>query len=229
MENDVSDDDLSRNSFNSDSIISDSDTDCNFPLPSNTGETLLSANTSCDYGEYGGSVFELKDGAQVILQGKIGQGNYGTVFRGQYEYENDVREVAVKRLTKDSKGDDLKDFQREINIMLELQHPNIVKIITIIDSPLSVVMEYVKHHSFLVYLSSRPTLTIQRLLKFAKDIASGMAYLVSKKIVHRDLAARNILVDIDERLKISDFGLAQFADSNGYYLSQHCREIPIKW
>lgn len=51
----------------------------------------------------------------------------------------------------------------------------------------------------------------------------------SKNIVHRDLAARNILVDSDECVKISDFGLAQMTNANGYYLIQNTRDIPIKW
>lgn len=56
-----------------------------------------------------------------------------------------------------------------------------------------------------------------------------MEYLRSKNIVHRDLAARNILVDSNECVKISDFGLAQFAGPNGYYTIQSAREIPMKW
>lgn len=56
----------------------------------------------------------------------------------------------------------------------------------------------------------------------------GMDYLVSKNVIHRDLAARNILVDRDS-VKISDFGLAQRADSDGYYIAHTNREIPIKW
>lgn len=91
-------------------------------------------------------------------------------------------------------------------------------------------MEFVKHSSFIVYLNANaPSLSTKKLLKFSKDIASGMEYLVSQRIVHRDLAARNVLVDIEECVKISDFGLAQVIDSNGYYTYRHVRDIPIKW
>ena len=55
-----------------------------------------------------------------------------------------------------------------------------------------------------------------------------MDYLCQQKVIHRDLAARNILIDRDS-VKISDFGLAQIADQDGYYTSTTEREIPIKW
>lgn len=184
--------------------------------------------SSPDYSE---SIFELDCGGVLIYQGKIGDGHYGSVYRGQYEFESHIQDVAVKRLKATPDTNLLKDFEREIRIMQRLKHPNIVKIIAWMDQPqILIVMEYVRHRSFLMYLSSQsPLLTNQRLLKFAKDIASGMEYLVSKKIVHRDLAARNILVDSDECVKISDFGLAQVADSNGYYVVRNSRDIPIKW
>lgn len=51
-----------------------------------------------------------------------------------------------------------------------------------------------------------------------------------KEIVHRDLAARNILVSSELHAKISDFGLARFLDTGGYYLTQNYgRSIPLAW
>lgn len=91
-------------------------------------------------------------------------------------------------------------------------------------------MEYVEHGALQSYLSiNRETLTHQKLLSFSYDIAVGMHYLEMKNIVHRDLATRNVLVTDDERVKISDFGLAQFKGENDYYILKTCREIPIKW
>lgn len=184
----------------------------------------------------------------------IGKGQYGTVYMGVMEYgEENAMLVAIKTLNQCPTKNDFKDFQREISVMKvrrlwlhsfpkrfltilivfpqRLHHKNIVKIITSTDIPhIAIIMEFVKHGSFLKYLSSSsPSLTIQCLLKFAKDIASGMEYLAGKKIVHRDLAARNVLIDQDEHVKISDFGLSQFVNEKGYYISQHRRFIPYKW
>lgn len=176
-------------------------------------------------------IIETDEGGRLILQGKIGQGHYGVVFKGQYEYEDNSTVVAIKRLNATPSRRALRDFEREIKIMKSLEHPNIVKIITWMDAPeVMIVMEYMRHYSFSIYLSAHsPSLTIKRLLRFAKDIASGMNYLKGKSIIHRDLAARNILVESDECVKISDFGLAQVADSNGYYLLQNIRDFPINW
>ncbi|XP_055846942.1 tyrosine-protein kinase hopscotch [Episyrphus balteatus] len=169
---------------------------------------------------------------KLIRDKKIGEGHYGKVFRGELHYynQNSPITVAIKVLKHMDQGCIGIDFDREINIMQGLNHPNIVKIITsTYDEPMSIVMEYLKCGSFDVYLSSqKPNLTNERLLMFALDIAKGMEYLETKGIIHRDLAARNILVD-GESVKISDFGLAQHANNKGYYVSQNVRKIPIRW
>ncbi|XP_037047669.1 tyrosine-protein kinase hopscotch isoform X3 [Bradysia coprophila] len=195
--------------------------------------TLLSPDSDDDY-EKARKVIELDHGARLIYHDNnyIGKGQYGTVYRGIMEYGEDrVIEVAIKTLNQCPTKNDFKDFQREISVMKRLDHQNIVKIITSTDIPhIAIIMQYVKHGSFLKYLSSSsPSLTVHGLLKFAKDIASGMEYLAGKKIVHRDLAARNVLIDSDEHVKISDFGLSQFVNEKGYYITQNRRFIPYKW
>ncbi|KAL9880141.1 tyrosine-protein kinase hopscotch [Glossina fuscipes fuscipes] len=177
------------------------------------------------------SVLEIKNG-KVIFKNKIGEGHYGTVHLGEVRYNTPInaRELVAIKTLKSLRAPQLNDdFMREIEIMETLDHPNIVKIKHWIQRPFCIIMEYLESGSFLVYLTSRkPNLTNQKLLGFALDIARGMDYLVSKNVIHRDLAARNILVDRDS-VKISDFGLAQRADCDGYYIAHTNREIPIKW
>ncbi|XP_071446998.1 tyrosine-protein kinase hopscotch [Hetaerina americana] len=177
-------------------------------------------------------IFEYGE-CNIVLQGRIGQGFYGEVYRGRLERDKDCDEevVAVKKLKTNALTSCIEDFQREIDIMKTLNHPNIVEIKGVLEEgDVSLVMEFVKHGSLLSYLKiNRETLTDQTLLKFGLDVAEGMEYLGTKKIVHRDLAARNILVASENHVKISDFGLAQVMGQNNYYILKTNRELPIKW
>ncbi|XP_037950709.1 tyrosine-protein kinase Fer-like [Teleopsis dalmanni] len=60
-----------------------------------------------------------------------------------------------------------------------------------------------------------------------RDAAAGMRYLESKNCIHRDLAARNCLVDFENSVKISDFGMSR--EEEEYIVSDGMKQIPVKW
>lgn len=96
------------------------------------------------------------------------------MYRGQLENEdNTVTTVAVKSFLPAQDPKLEADFIQELKIMKMLNHPNIVKIIGCVEDPqINIIMEYVKHRSFIMYIhAQRPNLTNRRLLKFAADIA----------------------------------------------------------
>lgn len=75
------------------------------------------------------------------------------------------------------------------------------------------------------------TFSTSNLLQWSMQIADGMAFLASKKIVHRDLAARNVLLNDGKMVKISDFGLAKDVHKylHGEYYKISKKSLPFKW
>lgn len=217
------------------------------PLISNGGSSHYSVGSSSGWNRPGRGVtdhfahdclayIELSHGRTVTFQGKIGQGHYGNVYQGEISNAHgDPIKVALKTINIGNAVDlnrAMKDFKREVEIMKKLNHRNIVRLLEFVDEPdrMVVVMEYIEHGSLERYLQyKRYDLTNLNKLNFARDIANGMHHLFEKQIIHRDLAARNILVQDENWVKISDFGLAQVTDGNHYYYAQSFRSLPIKW
>jgi len=164
----------------------------------------------------------------------LGRGGGGVVFKAKINIKNEngtneLRDVAVKQIsfptdTKKALGLKIKEFQKEVNMMLMLEHPNIVRILGYCTSPqLKVAMELIDGGDLYNVLHEKGAFEPQELLQYAYDIAMGMEYLHSftPPVLHRDLKSPNILVSkkkvngINQNiLKISDFGLARVAATN---------------
>jgi receptor tyrosine kinase-like orphan receptor 1 len=166
-----------------------------------------------------------------------GEGAFGKVYKGDLFMKNGERTiVAVKALKENASPKTQQDFRREIELISDLKHNNIVCILGVIlkEEPLCMLFEYMSHgdlHEFLI--SNSPNegkyLTQQQFLYIALQIAEGMEYLSSHHYIHRDLASRNCLVGEDLVVKISDFGLSRDIYSSDYYRVQSKSLLPIRW
>lgn len=171
------------------------------------------------------------DKSAIVFGIKIGEGNYGEVYRGlMNDDQGHTKTVAIKTLKAVGQVD---DFKREVDIMKKLKHKNIVELCGLVESEgeeMYMVMEYLPMGSLKDYIKShKEHLKDATLLKFAMDIAEGMDYLEQCSIIHRDLAARNILVADRHNVKITDFGLAQQPNRGNYYIRQTHRALPLPW
>ncbi|KAM5563029.1 putative receptor-like protein kinase [Rosa sericea] len=147
---------------------------------------------------------------------KLGRGGFGTVYRGILL---DDKDIAVKRLSRDSAQGDL-EFKTEVSLVARLQHRNLVRLLgfCLEKNEKILVYEFVPNASldqFIFDQVKRTHLDWDIRYKIIVGIGRGLLYLHEDsrlKIIHRDLKASNILLDTDMNPKIADFGMARLFD-----------------
>ncbi|XP_074641665.1 tyrosine-protein kinase JAK2-like [Tubulanus polymorphus] len=211
--------------------VSSPDSEESFATGTHSGQPLLTTKTPQSYkvrkpsGEKHPNILNNVQFDETCLL--LGQGHYGVVYKGKYE----GKDVAIKTLRQRRKILE-KDLIKEIELMAQLVHKNIVRFLgmSVKDKTTALVMEYVANGSLETYLKkNKDTITSESQLRWCYEIAQGMLYLNSQKIIHRDLAARNVLIDEKLCAKISDFGLARFLDPERDYYRSEKSEIPAFW
>ncbi|NXE69215.1 JAK1 kinase, partial [Calcarius ornatus] len=167
----------------------------------------------------------------------LGEGHFGKVELCRYDPEGDNtgEQVAVKSLKPESGGNHIADLKKEIEILRNLYHDNIVKYKGICTedggSGIKLIMEFLPSGSLKEYLPrNKNKINLKQLLRYAVQICKGMDYLGSCQYVHRDLAARNVLVESENRVKIGDFGLTKAIETDKeYYTVKDDRDSPVFW
>ncbi|KAK2458714.1 LEAF RUST 10 DISEASE-RESISTANCE LOCUS RECEPTOR-LIKE PROTEIN KINASE 2.5 [Trifolium repens] len=150
------------------------------------------------------------------FKNKLGQGGYGSVYKGKL---NDERMVAVKVLS-ESKGDG-QDFINEVASISRTSHVNVVRLMgfCLDGSKKALIYEFMSNGSLekFIYEEKNPLkndrqLDCKTLYDISVGIARGLGYLhrgCNTRILHFDIKPHNILLDDDFCPKISDFGLAK--------------------
>ncbi|HEX9057551.1 MAG TPA: protein kinase [Ktedonobacterales bacterium] len=149
-------------------------------------------------------------GDRYELQEPIGRGGMATIYRAV-----DLRmgrSVAVKILREVYSSDPkfVTRFQREARAASLLQHPNIVQVFDYGQSGESyyIVMEFVDGTDLRKYLKRHGRLSNERVASIARDVALGLGAAHKRGIVHRDVKPQNILLNEEDVVKLTDFGIA---------------------
>eukprot|EP01065_Artemidia_motanka_P047689 TRINITY_DN751_c4_g1_i1.p1 TRINITY_DN751_c4_g1~~TRINITY_DN751_c4_g1_i1.p1 ORF type:complete len:937 (+),score=72.93 TRINITY_DN751_c4_g1_i1:79-2811(+) len=146
-------------------------------------------------------------------KGKIlGQGAFGTVFIGLNQETGQL--MAVKNVRFDPADpkvrDRLKALQREIRVMKQLSHPNIVRYLFTERSgnSVNIFMEYVPGGSLMSLLRQFGRLDEPLVRAYAWQMLAALCYLHDNQVVHRDVKGANVLVAVSGDCKLTDFGSA---------------------
>jgi eukaryotic-like serine/threonine-protein kinase len=100
-------------------------------------------------------------------------------------------------------------FHREEEIGQRLDHPGVVKVMANPNrSRVYTVMEWVEGRLLRQLLTGQPKLSQERAIQLAISICGALDYIHSRGVSHRDLKPENIMVDVEDRIKLIDFGIA---------------------
>lgn len=143
---------------------------------------------------------------------KIGEGTYGVVYKGRNKKTNQY--VALKKIRLESEEEGVPSTAiREISILKELQHPNIVSLLDVLlqESKLYLVFEFLQM-DLKKYMDSIPSgkfMDKELVKSYTYQILQGITFCHSRRVLHRDLKPQNLLIDKNGIIKLADFGLAR--------------------
>uniref|UniRef100_A0AC35TGF1 Protein kinase domain-containing protein n=1 Tax=Rhabditophanes sp. KR3021 TaxID=114890 RepID=A0AC35TGF1_9BILA len=143
--------------------------------------------------------------------GRIGEGTYGVVFKARWAKMN--CDVALKKIKIDK---DLEGVPstclREVSLLKELSHPNVVKLYDAIylETRLFLVFEFIDNDlkNVIKKIKNRK-IPLPYIKSFAHQLLNALAYCHARRVLHRDLKPQNLLVTNSGTIKLADFGLAR--------------------
>ncbi|CUM62810.1 uncharacterized protein PRCAT00000368001 [Priceomyces carsonii] len=171
-----------------------------------------------------------------IVGKQLGTGHYAVVKEARDRTNGDIVAVKIFHPNRNNTSSDDIKLQQEINLLLSINHPNIVRFISHYVEPVNqnqvatyLVLEKVNSGELFQRIINKLKLNQDETKEIFKQLLSGLNYLHANDIIHRDIKPENILLDIiprsskdqeqlgpwdsdeyDVRVKIADFGLAKF-------------------
>ncbi|KAI8875675.1 serine/threonine-protein kinase pef1 [Backusella circina FSU 941] len=168
--------------------------------------------------------------SRYLRQEKLGEGTYATVFKGKNRLTGEI--VALKEIHLDAEEGAPSTAIREISLMKELKHPNIVRLLDVIhtESKLMLVFEFMlqdlKRFMDTTARATHGALETPVIKSFMYQLLKGIAYCHENRVLHRDLKPQNLLINKRGELKLGDFGLAR---AFGIPVNTFSNEVVTLW
>jgi serine/threonine protein kinase len=163
----------------------------------------------------GGTLDDLRIGNYDVLD-RLGAGGMGTVFKARHRRMKRI--VALKVMSRNLCADEkaVQRFQREVETIARLQHPNIVMAYDADEAEVGhfLVMEFVNGKDLSSIVAQQGPLPLAEALDCILQAARGLEYAHQEGIIHRDIKPANLLLDAQGVVKVTDLGLARLHEQN---------------
>ncbi|XP_055017904.1 death-associated protein kinase 1 [Boleophthalmus pectinirostris] len=152
---------------------------------------------------------------------ELGSGQFAVVRRCRHRdtgVEYAAKFIKKRRSKASRRGVSREDIEREVSILKEIQHPNVITLHEVFENKAEVILilELVAGGELFDFLAEKESLSEEEATQFLKQILDGVQYLHSKQIAHFDLKPENIMLlnrsVPHPRIKLIDFGLAHKID-----------------
>jgi eukaryotic-like serine/threonine-protein kinase len=158
-----------------------------------------------------------------VIEKPLGSGAMGAVYRARYTKTG--RKMALKIIGLGLIGNEtsLARFEREGNILKQLNHPNVVRFYGAGRSQGTpyYAMEYIEGESLDHVMARRGRLTWEEVIQLGSQLCDALQHAHEKGIIHRDLKPSNLMVLADGTIKLTDFGIAKDTDVTAL-TAAHC-------
>jgi len=158
---------------------------------------------------------------------KIGEGTYGVVYKAKDRVTNEI--IALKKIRLEAEDEGIPSTAiREISLLKELQHPNIVKLYDVVhtERKLTLVFEFLDQDLKKYLDVCDGGLNLPILKSFLYQLLMGVSYCHYHRVLHRDLKPPNLLINREGQLKLADFGLAR---AFGIPVRSYTHEVVTLW
>ncbi len=151
-----------------------------------------------------------------VVDKELGRGGMAVVYQGKERGLD--REVAIKVLPPDLalQGGTADRFRREARLAASLEHTNIIPVYRVGEEKghIYMAMKFVRGRGLDSIIEQQGALPVPVVARVLAAAAAGLAHAHDHKIVHRDIKGANILIELDGRVLVSDFGIARAMTEN---------------